>query len=104
MHRRENQQVAVVLDEWNDALVGYFVEQRFVLAIFFIATWFVLFAPGAGDGIDIKTQLLFILAPAPATVDAPQAGGRRIGQLGQGFLAMPDLGFALLAGADGLHH
>jgi hypothetical protein len=91
--------VAMILDKGNDALVRYFVEQRLVLALFYISARLVLLAPGASDGVDIEAQLLLVLAPAPATVDAPQTSSRRIGQLRQGFVAKTDIGLTLLNNA-----
>ena len=92
----EDEQVAVVLDEGDDALVGHPVEHGLVAVGRFIGVGVVLLAPGAGDGIDIETQLVLVLAPAPAAVDAPDPGGGRVGQTGEGLLPLAHLGLVLL--------
>src|SRR5690606_9832569 len=55
-----------------------------------------LLAPGAGNGIDVEAQLLFVLTPAPAAVDTPDLRSRRISEFAQQFFAQPDFGFLLL--------
>ena len=96
MRRSEDQQVAVILDKRNNSLIRYLVEQGFVCAISIVPPWFVLLTPGACDGIDIEAQLIFVLAPAPASVDTPQASSWCIRQFGQNIFTPPDISLALL--------
>ena len=91
----------MIFDEGDDALVRDFIQQCFVRTIRFAPPRFVLLAPGTRNRVDVETKMLFVFTPALATVNAPQTCCWCIGQLSQDFLALPDLGFALLNDAIG---
>ena len=74
----------MVLDERNDLLVGHLVEQVGLGDICILGrAGLVFFAPLPGDGVDVEAELIFVLATAPAPVDAPDLRGGCIGERGK---------------------
>ena len=87
------QQVAVILDKRDDPLVGYPLQQGVVTFGAFLSRFVrILFAPGPSDGVDVKAQLIRVLASAPATVDAPDACRRGVSETRQYLIALTNLG------------
>ena len=71
------------------------------IARLLITIGFVLFAPIASERIDVKAELFFVLAAAPAAIDAPECCRRRIGEFSDGFTVGHDIRHLLVGSAAG---